>query len=538
LFLSFAIGMSTSCFGLWRGRCAFLFHTTLLDFFPGESLAFSRTRRCFNAALMRGSFFLHALFKRLDPAKQPNDRLVVVITNSGQLCAEVVQLEFAADHAFTRLPAFDPGCEPVWAVRGCAMARVARRNPAIDEYAPELNVPDRVQFERSRRRRQVHTSAFVSRERTSTLISVTDQADQKVIPRANYCSARIDGNPTDDRLAMAQGRCRRFGSGFNMNRCAGGGRRVLDERLQVFAGGSNLGLARDICQHLDLPLGKAVVSCFRDGESRIRVEQNVRGADVFIVQSTCSPVNHNLVELLVMIDAFRRASADRITAVIPYFGYARQEKKTAGREPITAKLVANLIATAGAARVLTIDLHAPAIEGFFDIPVDHLRAEPILASYFKALELRNVVVVSPDAGGVARANHFRDRIAASLAIIAKQRPQPDVVEVLEMVGNVRGKAAVIIDDMVSTGGTLVEAAEMLLTRGASQVYACATHAMLSNDAADRIVHSAVKQLIVVDTIPVPMEKRNDTIKVLSVAPLLAEAIRRIHNNVSVSALLN
>jgi ribose-phosphate pyrophosphokinase len=238
-----------------------------------------------------------------------------------------------------------------------------------------------------------------------------------------------------------------------------------------------------------------------------------------------------------MIDALRRASADRITAVIPYYGYAKQEKKTAGREPITAKLVANLIATAGATRVLTIDLHAPAIEGFFDIPVDHLRAEPILAGYFQRRGIEDAVVVSPDAGGVARANHFRDRIGASLAIIAKQRPQPDVAEVVEMVGDVRGKTAIIVDDMVSTGGTLMQAAEMLKERGATSVYACATHGVLSEEAADRIVHSEVKELVVADTIPVPTEKRNSTIKVLSVAPLLAEAIRRIHNNVSVSALL-
>jgi len=311
----------------------------------------------------------------------------------------------------------------------------------------------------------------------------------------------------------------------------------LHDRLQVFSGHANPALADAICQHLTLPTGKAMVTCFRDGETRVRLEQNVRGADVFIVQPTCAPVNHNLMELLVMIDSVRRASADRITAVIPYYGYAKQEKKTAGREPISAKLVANLITTAGASRVLTVDLHASAIEGFFDIPVDHLRAEPILAGHFQELGLTNVVVVSPDAGGVARANHFRDRIGASLAIIAKQRPQPDVAEVVEMVGDVRGKTAVIVDDMVSTGGTLIKAAEILLKRGAVDVYACATHGILSHDAAQAVVHSAVKQLVVADTIPVPPEKRNDTIKVLSVAPLLAEAIRRIHNNISVSALL-
>lgn len=309
------------------------------------------------------------------------------------------------------------------------------------------------------------------------------------------------------------------------------------EQLQVFTGRANPCLAEEICRCLELPLGKAMVTTFRDGETRVRLEQNVRGSDVFVVQSTCAPVNHNLMELLVMIDAFRRASADRITAVIPYYGYAKQEKKTAGREPISAKLVANLIATAGASRVLGVDLHSPAIEGFFDIPVDHLRAEPILVRYFQRLGLTNAVVVSPDAGGVARANHFRDRIGASLAIIAKQRPQPDVAEVVEMVGDVRGKPAIIVDDMVSTGGTLMQAADMLMERGATSVFACATHGVLSEGAAERIVHSAVRELIVADTIPVPAEKRNSTIKVLSVAPLLAEAIRRIHNNVSVSALL-
>lgn len=308
--------------------------------------------------------------------------------------------------------------------------------------------------------------------------------------------------------------------------------------LKIFSGNSNVGLAQSICDYLELPLGRALVSKFANGETRIRLEENVRGCDVFVLQSMCEPVDHNLVELLLMIDALRRASSFRITAVIPYYGYAKQEKKTAGREPISAKLVANIIATAGAHRVLTIDLHSPAIEGFFDIPVDHLRAAPLLATYFKEnVDLHNVVVVSPDAGGVRRADDFRSRIGTgSLAIISKQRPEPDRAEILEMVGEVEGKRAIIVDDMISTGGTLIEATEYLLKRGASEVYACATHPVFAGQAVELIRRSPLKQVVVTDTIPVPVEARDHKIVLVSVAPLFAEAIARIHTDRSVSEL--
>ncbi|MCL5256329.1 MAG: ribose-phosphate pyrophosphokinase [Chloroflexi bacterium] len=310
----------------------------------------------------------------------------------------------------------------------------------------------------------------------------------------------------------------------------------MDRRLQVFAGNSNLALAEEIVALLEIPLGKALVTTFKNGETRVRLEENVRGSDVFVLQSTCSPVDHNLIELLIMIDALRRASANRITAVVPYYGYAKQEKKTAGREPISAKLVANLIHTAGADRVLTVDLHAPAIEGFFDIPVDHLRASPLLASYFQGLGVEDIVVVSPDAGGVGRANEFRERFGASLAIIAKQRPEPDVAEVLEMVGDVAGKTAIIIDDMISTGGTLVEATEVLMERGAREVYAAATHPILAADAPQLLRQSVMREVVVTNTVPVAPEMRDSKIKVLTIAPLLAEAIMRIHKDLSLSAL--
>ncbi|NTV64914.1 MAG: ribose-phosphate pyrophosphokinase, partial [Oscillochloris sp.] len=245
----------------------------------------------------------------------------------------------------------------------------------------------------------------------------------------------------------------------------------MDGRLLVFSGNANEALAREIATSLRIGLGRTLVGQFKNGETRVKLHDNVRGCDVFVVQPTCSPVDHHLMELLLLIDALRRASAARVTAVIPYYGYAKQEKKTSGREPISAKLVANLIRTAGADRVLTMDLHAPAIEGFFDIPVDHLQAAQMLADYIRGLNLPNPVVVSPDAGGVGRANRFRERIGAGLAIIAKQRPEPDIAEVLEMVGEVEGKTAIIVDDMISTGGTLVEAAHALLERGARSVYA-------------------------------------------------------------------
>jgi ribose-phosphate pyrophosphokinase len=310
-----------------------------------------------------------------------------------------------------------------------------------------------------------------------------------------------------------------------------------EPRMLVFAGNSNLPLAEEICAYLDIGLGRALVATFKNEETRVRIEENVRGADVYVIQSTCSPVDHHIMELLLMVDALRRASAHRVTAVIPYYGYAKQEKKTAGREPISAKLVANLIRTAGVDRVVTLDLHAAAIEGFFDIPVDHLRANPIMAAELRSrLADDDIVIVSPDSGGVARANDFRMRLGGRLAIIAKQRPQPELAEVIEMVGDVRGKTAVIVDDMVSTGGTLIEAVDTLLERGAGQVRACATHGIFAGGALDLIQESRIAEVITTNTIPLPDGRRHEKIHQVSVAPLLAEAIRRIHCNESVSAL--
>jgi ribose-phosphate pyrophosphokinase len=312
----------------------------------------------------------------------------------------------------------------------------------------------------------------------------------------------------------------------------------MDGRLLIFSGNSNPALAQEITSCLNMNLGRAIVNTFKNGETRVKIDDNVRGCDVFVIQSTCTPVNHHLMELLLIIDALRRASAARVTAVIPYYGYAKQEKKTAGREPISAKMVANLICTAGADRILTIDLHAPAIEGFFDIPVDHLQAAPLLSDYVRELQLPEVVVVSPDAGGVRRANRFRESIGARLAIIAKQRPEPDVAEVLEMVGEVEGKTAVIVDDMISTGTTLVEAAQTLHERGAKAVYACATHGLFAANAVNIIGDSLLLETIVTNTVPLSVEGERARIKCISVAPLFAEAIMRIHKDLSLSTLFD
>lgn len=309
----------------------------------------------------------------------------------------------------------------------------------------------------------------------------------------------------------------------------------MDGRLQVFAGTANPALSTAICEELDVDEGRAIVGQWKNGETRIKLEENVRGSDVFVIQPTCHPVNHNLMELLLMIDALKRASARRITAVIPYYGYAKQEKKTSGREPISAKLVANMISVAGADRVLTVDLHSPAIEGFFDLPVDHLRATPLLARAFRQDVQGEIVVVSPDAGGVQRAEDFRRRAGGGLAIISKQHPDADATETVEMVGDVDGKVAVIVDDMVSTGGTLVEGARLLKERGASRIHVCATHGIFAGDAIDRIEASPIDEIMVTDTIPLP-DHGQGRVRVVSVAPLLAEAIMRTHRDLSVSAL--
>ncbi len=309
----------------------------------------------------------------------------------------------------------------------------------------------------------------------------------------------------------------------------------MDGRLQLFAGNANPALAQAIAEELEVPLGNALVGQFKNAETRVKLDENVRGSDVFVIQPTSHPVDHHLMELLLMIDALRRASAGRITAVIPYYGYAKQEKKTSGREPISAKLVANLITVAGADRVVAVDLHAAAIEGFFDIPVDHLRATPLLARHFMHEVDHPIVVVSPDAGGVGRAQDFRVRVGGSLAIIAKQHPRPDDTETLDMVGDVAGKVAVIVDDMISTGGTLDVAATMLKDRGAEKIHVAATHGVFAANAIARLDASPIDRILVTDTIPLPPEA-DGRIERITVAPLIAEAIMRIHKGLSVSAL--
>jgi len=312
----------------------------------------------------------------------------------------------------------------------------------------------------------------------------------------------------------------------------------MDGRLQVFSGNGNRQLAHDIMNVLEAPLGRALIGCWSDGETRVKLDENVRGSDVFAIQTLSHPVNHHLMELLIMIDAIKRASAARVTAVVPYFAYAKQEKKTAGREPISASLVAQLLMTAGVDRIVTLDLHAPAIEGFFQVPVDHLRATPMLATMFRRMGLTDLVAVSPDAGGVARAEDFRVRASASLAIASKKRPSPEEAEVLEVVGDVEGKTAVIVDDMISSGSTMVRCAHKLVERGACRVFAAAVHPILSGDAAAMIENSPIEKLYVTDTLELADEHRSERIEVLTVAPLLAEAIMRIHKDLSISALFN
>jgi len=308
--------------------------------------------------------------------------------------------------------------------------------------------------------------------------------------------------------------------------------------LRIFSGNANQELAASIANELGCGLGEIYVKPFSDGEISVKIEESARGQDIFIVQPTCEPVNDNLMELLIMIDAFRRASAQRITVVLPYYGYARQDKKVKPREPVTARLVANLITQAGAGRVLCLDLHAGQIQGFFDLPVDHLYAGPLIAEHLKSEGLYNgnTVVVSPDVGGVARARALAEHLKTPIAIIAKRRPEPNKVEIMELIGDVRGKVCVMIDDMIDTGGSIVQGAEALIERGAAAVHACCTHAILSGDAIRRIDCSPLRSLVVTNTIPLPPHKRSPKIKVLSVAPLLADAIARIHDDVSISEL--
>ncbi len=309
--------------------------------------------------------------------------------------------------------------------------------------------------------------------------------------------------------------------------------------LKIFTGNANPILAQAVADELGIPLGDILVSRFSDGEVRVQIQENVRGADVFIIQPTCPPVNENLMELLIMIDAFKRASAARVVAVIPYYGYARQDRKVRPREPISAKLVANLLTVAGADRILSIDLHAGQIQGFFDIPVDNLPAGPLLARYLrdKGLSNENVVVVSPDVGGVERATLFSHMVQGGLAIFAKHRPDVNKSEMVAIIGDVKGKRAILVDDIVDTAGTITQAAAALIEEGAAEVYACCTHPVLSGPAVERLKESPIKELVVTDTIPLPPEKQFERLKVLSIAPLLAKAILTIHENRSISALI-
>ncbi len=307
----------------------------------------------------------------------------------------------------------------------------------------------------------------------------------------------------------------------------------------IFSGRSNLGLTEAICQYMKVPVGRRTIRDFSDQEIFVKIEENVRGGDVFVVQSICNPGNTNLMEMLIMIDALKRSSAKRITAVLPYYGYARQDRKVEPRVPITAKLVANLLETAGTDRVLTIDLHAGQIQGFFNIPVDDLFAMYVLVKYIKGLNLENLIVISPDAGGVERARAFAKRLGVSLAIIDKRREVANEAKAMHLIGDVRGKVAFIVDDMIDTAGTLLEATNALLREGAKEVHACCSHPVFSGPAAKRINESAIKSIVTTDTIPLPEGlKKSPKIKILSVAPLLGEAILRIHREESVSSLFD
>ncbi|GMR04691.1 MAG: ribose-phosphate pyrophosphokinase [Thermodesulfobacteriota bacterium] len=308
------------------------------------------------------------------------------------------------------------------------------------------------------------------------------------------------------------------------------------EKVKIFSGNSNRPLVEEICAHLGVTPGKSDVKSFSDGEICVDIQESVRGLEVYVVQSTCTPCNHNLMELLIMLDALKRASAQSITAVIPYYGYARQDRKVAPRTPITAKLVADLITVAGATRVLCMDLHAGQIQGFFNIPVDNLYATPVLLKYIQDKFSDEVVIVSPDAGGVERARAFAKRLEASIAIIDKRRPEPNVSEVMNVVGEVEGKTAILLDDMIDTAGTITQAASALKEFGAKEVYACCTHAVLSGPAIERIEKSPIKEVVVTNTIRQSEEKNSRKIKVVSIGPLLAEAIKRIHVGGSVSSL--
>jgi ribose-phosphate pyrophosphokinase len=307
-------------------------------------------------------------------------------------------------------------------------------------------------------------------------------------------------------------------------------------RLKIFTGNAHPDLAKEICAYLCIPLGSALVKRFSDGEINVEIRDNVRGVDVFVIQPTCPPVNDHLMELLILMDALKRASARRVTAVLPYYGYARQDRKVLPRAPITAKLIADLLTAAGVSRMLTMDLHAGQIQGFFNIPVDHLYSAPVMLEHIKAHYGNDIVVVSPDAGGVERARAFAKRLNASLAIIDKRRVGPNLVEVMNIIGEVEGRTAILLDDMVDTAGTLAQSADALRNKGARHVYACATHGVLSGPAIDRLEKSQIEELVITNTIPLGPKAECRKIRVLTVAPLLGEAIKRIHFQDSVSSL--
>ena len=310
-----------------------------------------------------------------------------------------------------------------------------------------------------------------------------------------------------------------------------------NHRLRLFSGSANVPLSQEVARYLGMDLGPMIRKRFADGELYVQIQESIRGCDVYLIQPTCQPVNDNLMELLIMVDACRRASARQVTAVIPYYGYARADRKTAGRESITAKLVANLIAKAGASRVLAMDLHSAQIQGYFDIPFDHVYGSPVIFDYLASKQLSDIVVVSPDVGGVARARAFAKKLNdAPLAIIDKRRQAHNVAEVMNVIGDVKGKTAILVDDMIDTGGTISEGARLLRQEGASQVYACATHAVFSPPAKDRLSSGLFEEVIVTNTIPIPERDRFPELVVLSVANLLGETIWRIHEDTSVSSM--
>ena len=309
----------------------------------------------------------------------------------------------------------------------------------------------------------------------------------------------------------------------------------MEDEIKIFTGNAHRELAEEISRCIGIPLGKMYVGTFSDGEIQVKINESVRGKDIFLIQPTCPPVNHNLMELLIMLDAFRRASARKITAVIPYYGYARQDRKVQPRVPITSKLVANLITQAGADRILVMDLHAGQIQGFFDIPVDHLYAAPVLIEYIREKNLPELTIVSPDPGGVERARAFAKRLGASLAIVDKRRPEPNVSQVMHIVGEIRDKNVFIIDDMIDTGGTIIKAAETIKEKGARAVYCSATHAVFSGEAVKNLEDSVIEEIVVTNSIP-RKEKEYRKITVLSIASLLGEAILRMHKGASISSL--